>query len=86
MAEAPFRPDQIAHTTLQFRRVRKAAIALSVPDQLVIAGDGEHTAGRRNQYNLFELLTETGEQLLRHPASPQQPAALGAIGDPDDDY
>src|SRR5437762_13210375 len=45
----------IADKLLQQLDVRKAAIALPVPDQLIIAGDLENPAGTRNESDLTKL-------------------------------
>jgi len=81
VAEVTLRIDDVADQLLQLRCVRKAAVALALPDELIVAGDGEDTAGARHQCHLAEIGGESREQLLRHPTRAQEPVALRAVRD-----
>src|SRR4029079_15270933 len=73
----------VAHQLLEFCGVGKAAVALAVPDRLIVARDGEDAAGAGHQRDLAQISAEGRQQLLRHPAGAQQPVALRAVGDGD---
>jgi hypothetical protein len=83
VSQAPLRIDPVAHRLLQHANVRKAAVPLALPDKVVAEPDLEDSAGARHQRDRAERAAEGREQLLRHPAGPQQPLALRAVGDAD---
>ncbi|CAH1657303.1 hypothetical protein CHELA20_53548 [Hyphomicrobiales bacterium] len=83
MSEVTPRLELVADALFQRLHIRKAIVPLSLPDDNVIAVDLENAAGARDERDLADIGTESRQKLLRHPARPQQPLALGAIGDDD---
>src|SRR5262249_29835641 len=76
--------DAVADELFDLLDLRKAAALLARPDDLVIDAHLEDATGPiRGERHGAELLGERGQQLLRHPARPQAPAAQSAIGDLD---
>src|SRR5262245_40818134 len=76
--------DAVADELFDLLDSRKAATLLARPDDLVINAHLEDAAGPiRSERHGAELLGKRGQQLLRHPARPQAPAAQSAIGDLD---
>src|SRR5262249_29595263 len=76
--------DAVADELLELLDFRKAATLLARPDDLVINAHLKDATGPiRGQRHGAELLGKRGQQLLRHPARPQAPAAQSAIGDLD---
>ena len=86
MAEIALGIDDVADELLKLGCIRETTVALAVPDQLIVAGDGEDAAGAGHQHDLAELGAEGGKQFLRHPAGAQHPVALRAVGDADDGF
>src|SRR5690606_31325081 len=80
VAETALRRDHISHAALQLRGIRKTAVALALPDDLTVANDLEDAARTRPEAHLLQFLGKGKQKLLRHPASAQQPLALGAVG------
>src|SRR5690606_14701238 len=83
MAEVAARLDDVAHPLLQFLGAGKAAVALALPDKRLADADLEIAAGSGDQRDLSERIGKGRQKLLRHPAGPQQPVALGAVKDRD---
>src|SRR3984893_11161853 len=76
--------DAVADELFDLLDFRKAAPLLPRPDDLVINAHLKDTTGPiRGERHGAELLGKRGQQLLRHPARPQAPAAQSAIGDLD---
>src|SRR5690349_15474304 len=72
------RRDDVAQALRQLRELGEAAFALARPVGPAIHAHLEHAAGAGDERDLADLILERGQQLLRRPAGPQQPAALGA--------
>ena len=83
MSEVAAGIDHVADKLLESGGVWKAAVTLAVPDEAIATRDGEDPAGCGHERDLAEIGPEGREQFLRHPAGPQQPLALSAVGDPD---
>src|SRR5260370_10584775 len=76
--------DAVADELFDLLDFRKAAPLLPRPDELVINAHLKDATGPiRGERHGAELLGKRGQQLLRHPAGPQAPAAQSAIGDLD---
>src|SRR5580693_8255256 len=76
--------DAVADELFDLLDFRKAAPLLPRPDELVInAHLKDATSPIRGECHGAELLGKRSQQLLRHPAGPQAPAAQSAIGDLD---
>src|SRR5690606_37521703 len=83
VAEFAIGPDKIADPLLEHLGVGKTAVTLALPDRFVADPDLEDPARARHERNFADVLAEGRQQLLRHPGRPQQPVALGAVGDGD---
>src|SRR6202040_3148181 len=76
--------DAVADELFDLLDFRKAAPLLPRPDDLVINAHLKDATGFiRGERHGAELLGKRGQQLLRHPAGPQAPAAQSAIGELD---
>src|SRR6202023_3156218 len=76
--------DAVADELFDLLDFRKAAPLLPRPDDLVINAHLKDATGPiRGERHGAELLGKRGQELLRHPAGPQAPAAQSAIGDLD---
>src|SRR5262249_60127291 len=76
--------DAVADELFDLFDFRKAATLLPRPDDLVInAHLKDATSPIRGEGDGAEFIGKRGQQLLRHPACPQAPAAQSAIGDLD---
>src|SRR5258708_30029862 len=76
--------DAVADELFDLLDFRKAVPLLPRPDDLVINAHLKDATGPiRGERHGAELLGKRGQQLLRHPAGPQAPAAQSAIGDLD---
>src|SRR5205085_3555595 len=73
--------DAVADQALQLRDLRKASRGRARPHTLAIQPHLEHAALSRDERYLSQVIDESRKQLLRHPGSARQPAALGAILD-----
>ena len=65
MAEIAIRVDDIADQLLELGRVRETAVSLAVPDQHVIAGNGEDAAGAGHQRYFAEIGADSQNTLNR---------------------
>src|SRR5215813_611794 len=84
MPERAIGGDAVADELFDLLHFRKAAALLARPDDLVIDAHLEDATGPiRGERHGAELIGKRGQQLLRHPARPQAPAAQSAIGDLD---
>src|SRR6516162_961989 len=76
--------DAVADELLDLLDFRKAATLLPRPDDLVINAHLKDATGPiGGERHRADFLCKRGQQLLRHPARPQAPAAQSAIGDLD---
>src|SRR6516162_2510739 len=76
--------DAVADELLDLLDFRKAPTLLPRPDDLVINAHLKDATGPiGGERHRAEFLGKRGQQLLRHPARPQAPAAQSAIGDLD---
>ena len=82
MAEVAIRVDVVAEALFEVLQFWEAAFGFSVPEDGVVAGDLERAAGGRVQADAVQVGLERGQQLLGGPAGTQQPAAAGAVVDP----
>src|SRR5690606_9239123 len=57
VAEVAFRVDHVPHELLEAGGVGETAVALALPDQLALAGDGEDAAGAGHQRHFAEFGT-----------------------------
>lgn len=57
-------------------RVRETAIALTIPQQIIIDGDLVDAARTRQQIHRGQVGAEGLQQLLGHPGGAQQPVTL----------
>ena len=79
MAKVSFRLNDIAHALLELLGAGKAAVALALPDKGVVDPDLEIPAASGQEGHFAQTFAEGGEQFLCHPASAEQPVALGAV-------
>src|SRR6478672_13208740 len=69
-------PDDL----LQFLDVGETSMLLTRPEELAVESDFEHATGIvGDEGHRTEFLGKCGEEFLRHPRGPEQPAALPAI-------
>src|SRR5207237_3531111 len=73
MTEIAARIDVVADEPFQGFHIGKTAIALALPDQFAAEKDLENAAGAGDQRHAAQFHAKSREQLLGHPAGPQQP-------------
>ena len=73
--------DPVPHELLEFLHLRESPCFLSGPDNFVVDSDLEDAAFARDKGYLVGFVLEGCEEFLSHPAGPQKPTALGAVGD-----
>ena len=83
MAQASVRGDFISYGLFEGFDFRKTALFMARPDQFIIQPYVKDAASTRNQGHFPQFIGKSGEQFLRHPARPQEPAALPTIDDLD---
>jgi hypothetical protein len=84
MAEVAARRHLVADELLELLGLREAASVVARPNQPAVHADLEHAARVvGDERDRAEFLGESGQQLLREPCGPEQPAAQPAIGDGD---
>src|SRR5690606_12954554 len=86
MAQRAVRADLVADALFQGFDVRKAAVALAAPHQLVIHQNLEGAGTGRLQRHFTQLVLKGRQQFLGHPGAAQQPAAERAVADTDSGF
>jgi hypothetical protein len=71
----------ISHPQLELLGAWKSTILLTLPDTGVVHPYLKYSTSARLQNHLINVITETGQYLLRHPNRAKLPLALGAIVD-----
>src|SRR5262245_16186262 len=76
--------DAVAHALLDLAHLRAAAPLFARPDRFTVQANLEDAARRvRSEGHRTNLLRKRHQQLLRHPACAQTPAAQPAVDDLD---
>jgi hypothetical protein len=79
MSKIPARRDAVAYKAFQFCDFREPVPGGPGPDGLVARANLEDPAPSRDQGDLPDVIRKSGQELLRHPGGPKQPAALVAV-------
>src|SRR5688500_9752869 len=83
VAERPLRRHAVADELLELLELGKASLGRPRPDHGVVELDLEDAFSARSQGDLGQLTLEGDEELLGHPGRAEEPAASGAVRDPD---
>ena len=73
--------DPVPRELLEFLHLRESPCFRSGPDNFAVDSDLEDAAFAGNKSYLAGFVLKGREEFLSHPAGPQKPTALGAVGD-----